>query len=105
MVPGFTCDITGEGDITKFEKYCMCSMIAWQGFLNPTVGAVYGRDPSSVSRYRNDWMPRLGIAGAYLSELDMELNHNWIPMEMAKELGKAYFDEDNISFNIDLSAD
>ena len=102
MVPGFTCDVSGDGDIAEFEKYCICSMIAWQGLLNPTVAAVYGRTPQSISNYRREWMPRLGLAGAYLSELDMEMNHNFLPIDLCKE-EKAGYIVDGIAFNINLS--
>jgi hypothetical protein len=102
MVPGFTCDVSGEGEIAEFEKYCMCCMIAWQGLLNPTVAAVYGRAPSSVSDYRREWMPRLGLAGAYLSELDMEMNHNFLPVDLCKDEEAGYM-VDGIAFNINLS--
>ena len=29
IVSGFTCNVSGEGEITDFEKYCMCCMIKW----------------------------------------------------------------------------
>ena len=102
IVPGFSCEVDGVGDITEFEKYCMCCMIAWQGFLNPTVAAIYDRSPSSISRYRSEWMPRLGLAGANMSELDMEMTHNMLDVKYCKEKGLAYF-EDGIAFNINLN--
>lgn len=101
MVPGFTCDVSGGGDIDEFEKR-LCCMIAWQGLLNPTVTAVYGRVPSLSSNYRQEGMPRLGLAGAYLSEIDMEMNHNFLPVDLCKD-EKARYMVDRKAFNINLS--
>ena len=80
----------------------MCCMIAWQGFLNPTVAALYGRTPSTISKYRKEWMPLLGHAGANLSELDMEMDHNFLPLEFCKENGIAYI-EDGVAHNLNVS--
>ena len=98
IVSGFDVHVSGGGEVAHFEKYCMCVMIAWQGFLNPLVAAIYGRSISSISRYKTEWMPLLGIAGANMSELDMEMNHNWLDINYCKENDLPYF-------NIDLSDD
>lgn len=94
-VPDFDCNVTLEGDdppITPFEKYCMACMIVWQGFLYPTVAAIYNRTDSSVSRYMAEWMPLLGKAGSYMSELDLNMNHNYLPIDVCKANGVPYME-------------
>ena len=77
-------------------------MIAWQGFLNPTVAAIYNRDPSSVSRYKTEWMPLLGSAGVNMSELDMGMNHNFFSILYCKENNLPYM-ENGVAFNINVT--
>ena len=94
FVKDFNVDVTGEDtDIAPFEKYCMCCMIAWRGFTQPTVGAIYDRHRSQISRYMKVWMPLLGEAGADCSELDLEMNHNWINVDTLKENSLPYMHE------------
>ena len=102
FVKDFDCNVTGTGNITPFEKYCMCCMIVWQAFLNPTVAAIYNRDPSSVSRYMTEWMPLLGEAGSDLSELDLNMNHNYFDIGFCKEDGMAYI-ENGVLHNLKLN--
>ena len=40
MVEGFDCNVTGEGNITPFEKHNTCSMIAWKGCQQPLFAAI-----------------------------------------------------------------
>ena len=39
------------------------------------------------------WMPLLGEAGADCSELDLEMNHNWINVDTLKENSLPYMHE------------
>lgn len=87
---GWDVNVTGEGDMTPFEKYSICVMICKQGFKEETVAAFYGRDRSVISRYKDEWMPKLGAAGADMSELDLEMNHNIFDEEECQRLGVPY---------------
>ena len=77
-------------------------MIAWQDFMNPTVTAIYNRDPSSISRYKSEWMPLLGRAGINASELDMGMSHNFLPILFCKENNIPYI-ENGVAFNIEVT--
>ena len=87
---GWSTNVTGEGKMTPFEKFNICVMIAKQGFKEETVAAFYGRDQSRINRYKDEWMPKLEAAGAALSELDVEMNHNIFSVEMCESLGLPY---------------
>lgn len=94
LIEGFDCDITGEEKfVTPFEKYGICTVIARQGYTQPTLAALYGRDRSMISRYMKEWMPLLGEAGGDLSELDMGINDNMFTIEYCKEKGLSYMED------------
>ena len=98
-LPEFNCNVSGEGNITVFEKYCMASMQAWRGDKQHTFAAIYDRDRSSISRYIKEFMPLLGMAGAYMSELDLEMDGNILMegiegIELCKKENLLYIDED-----------
>jgi hypothetical protein len=100
IVDGFDPYVTGdEPHITPFEKYCICCMIGWRGFEQETVGLIYNRNRSSISRYESEWMPLLGEAGADMSELDLGLDHNYYSKEYCIENGLPYM-EGGITHNL-----
>ena len=49
-----------------------------------------------------EWMPLLGEAGSDLSELDLNMNHNYFDIEFCKEDGMAYI-ENGVLHNLKLN--
>jgi len=105
FVPDFDCNVSGEGEITQFEKYCMACMTAWHGDKQETLAAIYGRSQPAISRYLKEWMPLLDIAGGDMSELDLEMNHNWVSMDEAKNNGRLYMDNGQLKRNGEVVED
>ena len=92
-------NVTLDGPITDFEKYCICAMIFRRGYTRNTAAAIYDVDGSSISRYMKVWMPKLGTAGGDCSELDLVMNHNLFSVEYCKENNLPYM-ENGIAYNL-----
>ena len=92
--------VTLDGTITEFEKYCICSMITRRGYTQHTAAAIYNVDRSTISRYMKKWMPKLGEAGGWCSELDLVMNHNLFSIDYCKENNLPYIDEDGVAQNL-----
>jgi len=90
---GWDVNVTGEGNITPFEKFNICVMIAKQGFKEETVAAYYGKDRSAINRYKDEWMDKLEKTGANFSELDLGMDQNIFGIEECKRLGVPYMQE------------
>lgn len=92
--------VTLDGTITEFEKYCICSMITRRVYTQHTAAAIYNVDRSTISRYMKKWMPKLGEAGGWCSELDLVMNHNLFSIDYCKENNLPYIDEDGVAQNL-----
>jgi hypothetical protein len=83
-------NVSGKGFITPSEKICMCCMMGRRDYRRPTVGSIYGQDPSTISSYTNEWVPKLGRIGHFLSELSLEKTHNFFDEDTARRLKSKY---------------
>ena len=93
-VKGLDVNVTGEGDITPFEKICICMMISTRAYCHQTVARIYSRSLPSITNYTNEMMNKLGDEGADLSHLSLELNHSFLPEETCKKEKLLFMDSE-----------
>ena len=59
-----------------------------------TVAAIYGRSLPSITVYTNEMMTKLGQVGKDLSELPLEMNHNFLSEDICRREGLMFIDKD-----------
>ena len=70
-----------EADVSEFEKVLLAIMQARRNYDVTTLGIIIGRNKGRVTRYLNQWMPKLGRVGSYLSILDTDLTAYFMTSE------------------------
>ena len=79
---------------SNLRRYASVSW--WQG--NVIVGNLllqfYGRSLPSITVYTNEMMTKLGQVGKDLSELPLEMNHNFLSEDICRREGLMFIDKD-----------
>lgn len=83
--------------ISAFEKITMCIMWIRCGYEVIPIALIYGRSDSSVSNYLQEWMPQVGFIGQCLSELYLDLTHNYLSREDCEQFGIKYSTDEGLS--------
>ena len=78
-------------DVSDFEKVLLCIMRARRDYNITTLAIIIGRDTGMVSRYLDQWMPKLGKVGSYLSILDMDLTADFMTSAECEQEGLLHY--------------
>jgi len=81
----------GSGTFTPFEKVMMTTMKVKQNFDVTTIALIFGCSIRHVGRIINEWAPALRFVCAVLTDLDIDLAHDYMSFADCERLVVPHF--------------
>jgi len=69
----------------------MITMKEKQNFDDTTIALIFGCSKQHVGHIINEWAPALGFVGAALTDLDIDLAHDYMSFADCQRLGVPHF--------------
>jgi hypothetical protein len=81
----------GSGPFTNFEKVMMVSMKVKRNFEDTTIGMIFGCTKQRVGQVIDEWAPHFGFVGDALTDLDMNLAHDYVSFAECQSRGIPHY--------------